>query len=59
MKEEEFWRNYFYRLSLIKQSFDLKDLENSEEGSKGKAKNDSKKVKKQSESEMNLEEELA
>ena len=56
MKEEEFWRNYFYRLSLIKQSFDLKDLEK-DEGSKAAAKED-KKVKKQSESEMNLEEEL-
>jgi hypothetical protein len=26
VKEDEFWRNYFYRLNLIKQSFDLKDL---------------------------------
>lgn len=30
VKEEEFWRNYFYRLSLIKQSFELKDLERAE-----------------------------
>ena len=30
MKEEEFWRNYFYRVSLIKQSFELKDLEEGE-----------------------------
>ena len=27
IKEDEFWRNYFYRVNLIKQSFDLKDLE--------------------------------
>lgn len=27
VKEEEFWRNYFYRVSLIKQSFELKDME--------------------------------
>ena len=27
VKEHEFWRNYFYRVNLIKQSFDLKDLE--------------------------------
>ena len=26
VKEDEFWRNYFYRLNLVKQSFDLKDL---------------------------------
>ena len=30
VKEDEFWRNYFYRVNLIKQSFDLKDLEESE-----------------------------
>ena len=30
VKEEEFWRNYFYRVSLIKQSFELKDLERGE-----------------------------
>ena len=29
VKEDEFWRNYFYRVNLIKQSFDLKDLETS------------------------------
>ena len=23
IKEDEFWRNYFYRVSLIKQSFEL------------------------------------
>ena len=23
VKEDEFWRNYFYRVNLIKQSFDL------------------------------------
>lgn len=27
VREDEFWRNYFYRVSLIKQSFDLKDFE--------------------------------
>jgi len=27
VKEDEFWKNYFYRVNLIKQSFDLKDLE--------------------------------
>lgn len=26
VKEQEFWRNYFYRVSLIKQSFELKDM---------------------------------
>ncbi|TRY73181.1 hypothetical protein TCAL_08176 [Tigriopus californicus] len=36
VKEEEFWRNYFYRLSLIKQSFELKDLERSEMDSSSK-----------------------
>ena len=30
VKEDEFWRNYFYRVSLIKQSFELKDLEKEE-----------------------------
>ena len=29
VKEDEFWRNYFYRVNLIKQSFDLKDFEES------------------------------
>ena len=29
VKEDEFWRNYFYRVNLIKQSFDLKDMESS------------------------------
>jgi len=29
VKEDEFWRNYFYRVNLIKQSVDLKDLETS------------------------------
>ena len=28
VKEDEFWKNYFYRVNLIKQSFDLKDLDN-------------------------------
>jgi hypothetical protein len=32
VKEEEFWRNYFYRVGLIKQSFELKDLEQEGEG---------------------------
>jgi len=27
VREDEFWRNYFYRVSLIKQTFDLKDFE--------------------------------
>ena len=27
VKEDEFWKNYFYRVNLIKQSFDLKDLD--------------------------------
>jgi len=31
VKEDEFWRNYFYRVNLIKQSFDLQDLEAREE----------------------------
>jgi hypothetical protein len=26
VKEEEFWRNYFYRVNLIKQSFELKSM---------------------------------
>lgn len=34
VKEEEFWRNYFYRVSLIKQSFELKDLERGEKTEK-------------------------
>ena len=29
MKEETFWRNYFYRVSLIKQSFNLKQMSKS------------------------------
>jgi len=29
MKEDNFWRNYFYRVSLIKQSFNLKRLSSS------------------------------
>lgn len=29
MKEEIFWRNYFYRVSLIKQSYQLKELSGS------------------------------
>jgi len=31
VKEEDFWRNYFYRVGLIKQSFELMDLEQEEE----------------------------
>jgi len=27
VKEDDFWKNYFYRVNLIKQSFDLKDFE--------------------------------
>jgi hypothetical protein len=27
VKEEEFWRNFFYRVGLIQQQFELKDLE--------------------------------
>lgn len=41
VKEEDFWRNYFYRLNLIKQSFDLKDFEQEE---KQKKKNNDKKT---------------
>lgn len=32
VREDEFWRNYFYRVSLIKQSFDLKDFEENSNG---------------------------
>ena len=31
IKEEEFWRNYFYRVSLIKQSVALHSMSNEEE----------------------------
>ncbi len=34
VKEEEFWRNYFYRVSLINQLFELKDLERGEKTKK-------------------------
>jgi hypothetical protein len=37
VKEDEFWRNYFYRVNLIKQSFDLKDLESSGSNKKAQA----------------------
>ncbi len=36
VKEEEFWRNYFYRVGLIRQSFELKDLERDGKGEKAK-----------------------
>ena len=42
VKEEEFWRNYFYRVSLIKQSFELKDLEEDQKKNAKEAKKDSK-----------------
>ena len=45
IKEDEFWRNYFYRVNLIKQSFDLKDLESS--SSPSKAEKPSTKVVKE------------
>ena len=35
VKEDEFWKNYFYRVNLIKQSFDLKDLEDQSPAHKG------------------------
>ena len=31
IKEEDFWRNYFYRVSLIKQSVALHSMSNEEE----------------------------
>ena len=46
IKEDEFWRNYFYRVNLIKQSFDLKDLESSSSPSKAE-KQSTKVVKEQ------------
>ncbi len=52
VKEEEFWRNYFYRVSLIKQSFELKDLEQEQEKKADKDKkktNDIKKAKDKAE----------
>ena len=36
VKEDEFWKNYFYRVNLIKQSFDLKDLEDQSPSHHGK-----------------------
>ena len=36
VKEDEFWKNYFYRVNLIKQSFDLKDLEDQSPSHQGK-----------------------
>ena len=46
VKEDEFWRNYFYRVNLIKQSVDLKDLESNNSSTSTKAKQ-SKMVKEQ------------
>lgn len=40
VKEDEFWKNYFYRVNLIKQSFDLKDLD--DDSSSPDKKNDKK-----------------
>lgn len=37
MKEEEFWRNYFYRVSIIKQSTNLKQLKSGSISAKGAA----------------------
>jgi len=37
VKEDEFWKNYFYRVNLIKQSFDLKDLEDQSPSHQGKS----------------------
>ena len=47
VKEEEFWRNYLYRVSLIKQSFELKDMERSgtSEGQQLQPVNETKAVK--------------
>jgi len=43
VKEDEFWKNYFYRVNLIKQSFDLKDLED-QSPHHGKSSNDKDSV---------------
>merc|ERR1712079_970800 len=56
VKEEEFWRNYFYRVNLIKQSFDLKDLESSQtaNGVKSSAKETVKEISNNDEEVNNL-----
>ena len=56
VKEEEFWRNYFYRVNLIKQSFDLKDLESSQtaNGVKPSAKETVKEISNNEEDVNNL-----
>ena len=36
VKEDDFWKNYFYRVNMIKQSFDLKDFEQTDEEEKPK-----------------------
>jgi len=56
VKEEEFWRNYFYRVNLIKQSFDLKDLESSQtaNGVKPSAKETVKEISNNDEDVNNL-----
>lgn len=40
VKEDEFWRNYFYRVNLIKESFDLEDIQDPEVGAGDKPKED-------------------
>ena len=49
VKEEEFWRNYFYRVSLIKQSFELKDMEEEKTTNNSKKDKDSTKDVQQQE----------
>jgi len=47
VKEDEFWRNYFYRVNLIKQSVDLKDLESNNSSTSSTKAKQSKMVKEQ------------
>ena len=63
LKEEQFWKNYFYRVSLIKQSFNLKRLSSSKtssrnslnETSKASDNNPSSVKSQKSETEKNFE----
>ncbi len=42
MKEDAFWRNYFYRVGLIQQQFALKEIESGSGGGKPREKEDKK-----------------
>lgn len=60
VKEDEFWKNYFYRVNLIKQSFDLKDLEDQSPAHKGKSSDNNDSVESRlAPTEENLDEDNA